>query len=249
MNISNSPALPFHHSASAEEKETIHSPSSNVHFKFDAQAAEAREGRDLASFHESLQTQSPTYRNAVLDGGLVKVKIAAALQEAGLTTYKHAKNKMRIDINPGARINEHASGMDSHSLGSLRKTEARISLVFEMFNAASKREMKQIEDKALQGGYETDARSIPEDLKELEAEFGKAKALFAMDISEIEFKNTKKTHQVDDEINENGGEPLGMSYNFPTASADLTEHLVDSYCSGQLDNYCNQYAAFHNSNA
>lgn len=194
MNISNSSPLPFRHNLTTEAKETIQSRSSNVHFKFDPNSAEAREGRDLASFHESLQTKSPTYRQAVLDGGLVKVKIAAALEDSGLTTYKHNKNKMRIDINPGARIDENAVGPDK--LNGMRKSESRISLVFEMFNAASKRQMKEIEQKAIQGGYETDSRAIPGDLKELETEFGKPRALFAMDISEIEFNNTKKTHQV-----------------------------------------------------
>ncbi|NRO99264.1 hypothetical protein GWC77_25575 [Paraburkholderia sp. NMBU_R16] len=215
----------------------IQSDTSDVHFECTDYSAEQRETTDLATFHETMLANSPTYAASVRKAtstASVKIAVSNVFEQAGLTSFNSTRRQHEIEINPTIESPKFRtrSGVPS------RKTDARLSLAFEMQNAATERQLSACDAKAKSGGYKLDMRAVPPVAASLMERFGRAATLYAIDVESIEHSNTSKTHQIEQELAKRGADRIGETL----GQRSFDDYLRDFIDSGHAEQYCYLYA-------
>lgn len=146
----------------------IQSTSSRVSFEAADHTAEVAEMRDLAGFHEQLLQNSPTYRSKVRQAeqlGPIHVSVSNIHQQAGLAGWNDNRRRHEIDINP---VLETTGKRNTRKREQDRKNDARLSLIFEVQNAASLLAYNRLDDKARRGDLSGGAKEYARETERIE---------------------------------------------------------------------------------
>jgi len=216
----------------------IQSLSSIVSFDAADSTAEVTEMRDLATFHEQLMNNSPTYAARVWQAtelGPINVNVSHLHQDGGAASWDEDKKRHQIDINPAADVTEEVE----HKSQEDRRDDARLALIFEIQNTASLSEFNQVDEAARRGDFSALAQNFASGEQALarNANDGAAVA-YSRRIEEIEFSNTQMVNAIVAEMTSNGlvcwNRELPEWNNFATYYSDCIDnghakHYLEAY--------------------
>jgi hypothetical protein len=210
-----------------------------IEFEHTQGAAEVAEMNDLKEFHTALLDNSPTYARSLAKAAStdkVIVKISNTFGQAGATRTDDARHI--IEINPTAELRNPS--LRKHSSSGDRKSESRLSLVFEMQNAASSRQFDAIDSRARSGAFElTPTTSFSEaDKKLMRNNRDRGAVQYARETERQEWKNVFNLKSVEQEMIKAGMEKPRDTLEYFQFFEDHFSNAVDK---GHAHQYLDQY--------
>ncbi|MFM0068849.1 hypothetical protein [Paraburkholderia aspalathi] len=215
--------------------------NSNVSFASPDHSIEQDDAKDLANFHDRMVENCPTYARSVneaTNGSTVKISVSNVFDQAGITSYNEKKREHLIEINPSI---DFSRGLRKDKKS--RKEDARLSLAFEMQNAASSRKFDALDKKAQRGGFALSSTTtmLPVEQKLARSENDKAAVLYARETEKQEFLNTKNVAQISEELENRRLSGWG-NWEFESSSFDAYyKHQIDD---GHTQQYLELYDEF-----